>query len=41
VSELIGSQALPSDIWNAVETYVLSQGAGLAQARELDHPHAG
>ena len=27
VSELIGSQALPSDIWNAVETYALSQGA--------------
>ena len=41
VSELIGSQALPSDIWNAVETYVLSQGAALAQSRELDHPHQG
>jgi hypothetical protein len=41
VSELIGSQALPDDIWNAVETYALSQGAALGDSRELDHPHVG
>ena len=41
VSELIGSQALPDDILNAVETYALSQGAALGESRELDHPHAG
>jgi len=39
VSELIGSQALPGDIWSAVETYALSQGATLAEARDLAHPH--
>jgi hypothetical protein len=41
VSQLIGSQALPGDIWNAVETYVFSQGATLAESRDLAHPHAG
>jgi hypothetical protein len=39
MSELIGSQALPGDIWSAVETYALSQGAVLAQSRDLAHPH--
>jgi hypothetical protein len=39
VSELIGGQALPGDIWSAVETYALSQGATLAESRDLAHPH--
>jgi hypothetical protein len=39
VSELLGSQALPGDIWSAVETYALSQGAALAESRDLAHPH--
>jgi hypothetical protein len=40
VSELIGSRSLPNDIWSTVETYILSQGATLAQTQELHHPHA-
>lgn len=41
VSELIGSRALPGEIWSAVDTYALSQGATLAQTNDLAHPHAG
>jgi len=41
VSELIGSRTLPSDVWSAVETYVLSQGGALAQTQDLTHPHVG
>jgi hypothetical protein len=41
VSELIGSRTLPGDIWNAIETYVLSQGATLARTQDLTHPHEG
>ena len=40
VSELIGSRALPGEIWSAVETFALSQGASLAQTKTLEHPHA-
>jgi hypothetical protein len=39
LSELLGGHALPSEIWGAVETYALSQGAMLAQAQDLAHPH--
>ena len=41
VSELIGSRTLPGEIWSAVETYALSQGATLAQTQDLTHPHTG
>lgn len=41
VSHLLGSRALPGDVWNSVETYVLSQGGSLAQTQELAHPHLG
>jgi hypothetical protein len=40
LSELLGGHALPSEIWSAVETYALSQGATLAQTQDLAHPHA-
>ncbi len=40
VSELIGSRSLPDDLWSTVETYILSQGATLAQTQDLRHPHA-
>lgn len=41
VSELIGSRTLPGEIWSAVDTYALSQGASLAHTNDLTHPHAG
>jgi len=39
VSALLGSRALPGDIWNSVETYVMSQGATPGPAQMLSHPH--
>ena len=39
VSELLGSRALPGEIWGAIETYALSQGATLAQTQDVQHPH--
>jgi hypothetical protein len=39
VSELIGSRALPGEVWSAIETYALSQGAALAQTQDVQHPH--
>jgi hypothetical protein len=41
ISDLIGSRTLPGDIWNTIETYVLSQGASLARTQDLAHPHIG
>ena len=41
VSELLGSRALPGEVWSAIETYALSQGAALAQTQDVQHPHIG
>jgi hypothetical protein len=41
VSQLLGSRVLPGEIWNAVQTYAMSQGAVPGTAQTLTHPHLG
>jgi hypothetical protein len=41
VTDLIGSQTLPGQIWDTIELYAASKGVILQQKQELSHPHAG
>jgi len=40
ISDIAGSATLSSDIWNTVESYMVSQGARFGGAETLRHPHA-
>ncbi|GAC1357840.1 MAG: hypothetical protein NVS4B8_18940 [Herpetosiphon sp.] len=40
ISRMLGSTALPHEIWNAVELYNTSQGAITGATQKLTHPHA-
>ena len=38
---LLMGEVVPSQFWNTVETYIISQGGTLLQQQNLTHPHAG
>ncbi|MGI8587483.1 MAG: hypothetical protein ACR2M0_07310 [Chloroflexia bacterium] len=39
VSAMLGSRALPSDIWNQIQTYAMMQGAVPTASQTINHPH--
>jgi hypothetical protein len=41
LSDLIGSAALPGDVWNAIDLHMASRGATRSADRQLAHPHLG
>lgn len=40
LNDMMGSVALPSDIWREVQLYVHEQGGDLVETRVVRHPHA-
>jgi hypothetical protein len=40
LSDAIGRQSLPRDVWEVVDVFAGSRGAILAGTQELTHPHA-
>ncbi len=40
ISEIIGSSTLPSDIWNIIDSFVISRGGTVESVEHLKHPHA-
>lgn len=40
LSDALGSTMLPSEIWEAINTYMAGNGGGLTSTEELNHPHA-
>lgn len=40
LSDAVGSTTMPSDIWEAIDTYVVGKGGSTTFTEELRHPHA-